>query len=187
MRGIGLIVATLVALAPLGSAAEQRIHAVLAENAPPATLVSASREAESTIQIALINPQYPASLADEASALADDVNRERVQRGRSMLVRDASLDRFAYAKAADMAARGYFGHTSPEGITFQERMRAGRWPTAYVAENIAFDRNEPAAHQAFVNSPPHFANVLDRNQRRIGVAVVTVGDGETFYVEDFSD
>jgi uncharacterized protein YkwD len=85
-----------------------------------------------------------------------------------------------------MAAHSYFGHTSLAGVTFYDRMRSARWPTAYVGENIAFDRSETAAHQAFLNSPPHYGNVIDPLEHRIGVAVVSVGIGETFYVEDFS-
>ena len=37
-----------------------------------------------------------------------------------------------------------------------------------------------------MNSPPHAQNVLDPNEKKIGVAVVTVGEHATFYVEDFS-
>ena len=122
----------------------------------PAALVRASGNVEPAIAIALVNVHAPVSLERDAQTLAADVNRVRSQRGLPLLTRDASLDRFAQAKAADMAARGYFGHTSPDGVSFQDRMRAGRWPTQYVAENIAFDVNEPAAHRAFVNSPPHY-------------------------------
>jgi uncharacterized protein YkwD len=151
-----------------------------------APLVSASTHVETTVPLALVNPHYPTSVDDEASALADDVNAERAKHGLAPLRRTVALDRFAQAKAVEMAARGYFGHTDPDGVTFQDRMRAWHWPTAYVAENIAFDRDEPHAHAAFVNSPPHYANVIDPRERRFGVAVVTVGEGETFYVEDFS-
>jgi uncharacterized protein YkwD len=149
-------------------------------------LVSPSAEVEAPITIAFVNAQYPQPVTDQAQALADDVNAERVKRGLQPLTRDATLDRFAYAKAVEMASRGYFGHTDPDGITFQDRMRAWHWPTPYAAENIAFDRDEPHAHRAFMNSPGHASNILDRNERRIGVAVVTVGDHETFYVQDFS-
>jgi uncharacterized protein YkwD len=154
--------------------------------ASPAPLVSASHDVETTISIALVNTHAPRTLEADAQALAADVNGERAKHGLGALTRDASLDRFAREKAVDMATRGYFGHTSPEGVTFYQRMQNGGWANAYVAENIAFDVNEPAAHRAFINSPPHFSNLVDGNQRRIGVAVVTVGTGETFYVEDFS-
>jgi uncharacterized protein YkwD len=141
---------------------------------------------DAPITISFVNPHYPQAAADQARALADDVNAERVKRGLAPLVRDAALDRFAYAKAVEMAARGYFGHTSPDGVTFEDRLRAWHWPNTYAAENIAFDRDEVHAHTSFMNSPGHASNVLDRNEHRIGVAVVTVGERETFYVEDFS-
>ncbi|HEY0382362.1 MAG TPA: CAP domain-containing protein [Candidatus Elarobacter sp.] len=151
-----------------------------------APLVRASAQVEAPITIAFVNPHSPQPAADQAQALANDVNTERVKRGLQPLTRDAALDRFAYAKAMEMASRGYFGHTDPDGITFQDRMRAWHWPTQYAAENIAFDRDEPHAHSAFMNSPGHASNILDANERRIGVAVVTVGDHETFYVQTFS-
>ena len=173
MRRLAGIAAVLLGLAPAG---------------PPAPLVSASQEVgvETTVTLAFVNPHYPQSLDDEEHALAADVDAERAKRGLEPLRRSVALDRFARAKAVEMAARGYFGHTDPDGITFQDRMRAWRWPNAYVAENIAFDRDEPHAHAAFVNSPPHYANLVDPREKRIGVAVVTVGEGQTFYVEDFS-
>jgi uncharacterized protein YkwD len=141
---------------------------------------------EATIALALVNPHYPQPRANEASALVADVNAERIKRGLPPLARDAQLDRFAYAKAVDMAARGYVGHTDPDGVAFQDRLRSWHWPTTYAAENIAFDWNESRAHTAFMTSPPHAQNVLDPRQRRIGVAVVTVGSHATFYVENFS-
>ncbi len=57
-------------------------------------------------------------------------------------------------------------------------MRAAHWPTQYVAENIAFDRDESHANEAFVNSPGHYSNMVDPIERRLG--------GETVYVQVFS-
>jgi uncharacterized protein YkwD len=151
----------------------------------PAAMVRASSAAEPPIAIVLVNP-HPQSLAPDAQALADGVNAERAKHGLPALRRSAALDRVAYAKAVDMAARSYFGHTDPDGVTFEDRMHAWNWPTAYVAENIAFDSNEARAQAAFVNSPPHYSNQIDPRERDIGVAVVTVGNDETFFVEDFS-
>ena len=142
--------------------------------------------AEAPIAIAFVNPQYPHSAADQAKALTNDVNAERVKRGVPALVLDETLNRFAYAKASEMASRGYFGHTDPDGITFADRLHAWHYSTPYAAENIAFDRDELHAHAAFMNSASHAANLLDPHERRIGVSVVTVGAHETFYVEVFS-
>lgn len=176
MRQLGRYLAALLAL---GAAA--------APNAATANPnASASRIVETTIAIALIDPGTPVSVSAEARALTADLNGERVRRGLPALRRDDALDRIAFAKGLDMASRGYFGHTDPSGVTFQDRMRAARWPTKYVAENIAFDRDEAHAHEAFVSSAGHYANMIDARERRVGIAVVTVGAGETFYVQVFS-
>jgi uncharacterized protein YkwD len=148
--------------------------------------VSAADGNEPPVAIAFIKPHRPIASAAAAAALLADMNAERARRGIPALRRDAVLDRIAYAKALDMAARGYFGHTDPNGATFHDRMRAWNWPTAYTAENIAFDWDEPHAHSAFMNSPGHARNVVDPNESRVGVAAVTVGFHETFFVEDFS-
>jgi uncharacterized protein YkwD len=186
MRRFAGLLAALVALGQGGAPVAPSAGAPPALAAVPPALVSSSRVEENTIVIALVNPRRLAGLDGETRTLSADLNSERAKRGVPALTRDAGLDRIAYAKAVDMAVHGYFGHTDPSGVTFQDRMRAARWPTTYVAENIAFDRDEPHAHEAFVNSPGHYANMIDPNLRRLGVAVVTAGNDETFYVQVFS-
>jgi uncharacterized protein YkwD len=139
---------------------------------------------DAPISIALVNP-HPHSLAADAQALADGVNAERAKHGLPALRRDPVLDQVAYAKAVDMAARGYFGHTDPSGVTFADRMHA-RHLNVYASENIAFDVSEASAQTAFVHSPEHYSSQIDPRVTNIGAAVITVGRGETFYVEDFS-
>jgi uncharacterized protein YkwD len=173
---LGAVLAGMLTLLPLSPSPQE----------PKALVASTHVTGEVAIAIPLSNPQYPVIVSDEASTLVADVNAEREKNGIPPLVRDETLDRFAYAKAVEMAARGYFGHTDPNGITFQDRLKTWRWPTTYAAENIAFDWDEARAHSAFMNSPAHAQNVLDKNERKIGVAVVTVGRHATFYVEDFS-
>ncbi|MEA2721138.1 MAG: hypothetical protein QOJ39_3002 [Candidatus Eremiobacteraeota bacterium] len=175
---LGVAIAGMLALLPLSSSALPQ--------AQTPRLVSSSHAGDVAIMVPLNDPQYPVNMAEDAGTLAADVNAERAKRNLPALVRDETLDRFAYAKAVEMAARGYFGHTDPNGVTFQDRLKAWHWPTSYAGENIAFDWDEPHAHAAFMNSPPHAQNVLDPNERKIGVAIVTVGRHETFFVENFS-
>ena len=158
-----------------------------AQPAPPRYVFSSEVTGQVPIRIPLVNPHYPVDAAGEANALASDVNAERAKRGIPPLQRDDTLDRFAYAKAVEMAARGYFGHTDPNGVTFQDRLRAAGWTNRYAAENMAFDQDEKSAHQAFLRSPGHYGNIIDGHSRRLGVAVVAAGDGEIFYVEEFAD
>jgi uncharacterized protein YkwD len=172
MKKLVCLAAILLALSPLN------VHA------PMVSASSTIVPGDEPIMIALGNP-HPRVLAADAQALADDVNHERAKHGLPALRRDATLDQIAYAKAVDMAARGYFGHTDPSGVTFADRMHA-RHLNVYASENIAFDANERDAQIAFVHSPEHYSSQIDPRVQNIGTAVVTVGRGETFYVEDFS-
>jgi uncharacterized protein YkwD len=126
-------------------------------------------------------------VASEARALFNDVNAARAQRGLPPLAQDGSLSRFALQVAEQMAQRHYFGHTDPNGVTFEDRLRSSGMRFRYAAENMAFDADEPAANQAFLHSPGHYENIVDPHPRRLGVAVVAAGDGEVFYVEEFAD
>ncbi|MBV8299897.1 MAG: CAP domain-containing protein [Candidatus Eremiobacteraeota bacterium] len=126
-------------------------------------------------------------VAGEERALFNDVNAARAQRGLPALAEDGSLSRFALQVAEQMAQRHYFGHTDPNGITFQDRLRGAGIRYRYAAENMAFDADEQAANQAFLRSPGHYSNIMDGHPHRLGVAVVSAGDGEVFYVEEFAD
>jgi uncharacterized protein YkwD len=164
MRLLGIALATLAALAPLGIGAH--------EAAP--------------VAIAYVHAHAPVAISAEASALFASVNAERLRHGLSRLLPDSGLEKLALDKARDMAVYGYFGHTDPQGVTFEERVRASGVAFQYAAENLAFDQDAEHAHAAFMHSPEHRANVLDPQQKRLGIAVITVGDGETFFVEEFA-
>lgn len=161
---MGLALATLAALSPLNAGAH--------EAAP--------------VAIAYVKAHTPVEISAQASALFASVNAERLRHGLSQLTPDDSLVKLALEKARDMAIYGYFGHTSPAGVTFEERVRASGVAFSYAAENLAFDQDAQHAHAAFMHSAEHRANVLDPQQKRLGIAVITVGDGETFFVEEFA-
>ena len=163
-----------------------RVAAFLAALVALAPLTATASDEES-IQLAYARPHQPQVITTEARALFNDVNAARAQRGLPVLTEDASLSRFALRVAEQMAERHYFGHTDPNGVTFQDRLRAAGWSNRYAAENMAYDQDEKSAHQAFLHSPGHYGNIVDAHSRKLGVAVVAAGDGEVFYVEEFAD
>lgn len=149
--------------------------------------MAANASSEEYVQLAYVHPHHPQVVANDARALYNDVNAARVRRGLPPLAFDAGLSNFALQVAEEMAQRHYFGHTDPDGVTFQDRLRAAGLIDRYAAENIAFDQDERHAHQAFLQSPDHYANIVDRHPHKLGVAAVAAGDGEVFYVEEFAD
>ncbi|MDB5043121.1 MAG: hypothetical protein JWN27_3847 [Candidatus Eremiobacteraeota bacterium] len=148
---------------------------------------AAAASREGWVRVHFAHPHPPRVVADEARALFADVNATRVSHGLRPLVADEGLDALALAVARHMAELRYFGHTDPSGVTFGDRLRAAGYQYRYAAENLAFNRDELHANAALLQSPVHYENIVDRHPHKLGIAVLAAGEGEIFYVEEFSD
>lgn len=109
------------------------------------------------------------------------VNRARKRHGIARLHFDVRLRRSATSLSRAMVGHGIFSHYGPNGSTPLSRIaRAGYFGHASsyrLAENIATGRGRsqvsPAAVvRAWMHSPEHRANILDRSMRDFGVGVV---------------
>ncbi|MFL6141931.1 MAG: CAP domain-containing protein [Labedaea sp.] len=110
------------------------------------------------------------------------VNAARVENGCLALKVDAMLTAAAVAHSADMAARDYFSHTTPEGVTFDKRILEAGYPTP-GAENIA--QGQDSAEEvmdAWMKSKGHRANILNCQLTTIGVGLDTNG---WYWSQDF--
>ena len=77
----------------------------------------------------------------------------------------------AELKAQDMALKNYFAHTSPEGLSPWYWFDKAGYNFAYAGENLAIDFSESAnVNAAWMNSPGHRANILNKNFTEIGIA-----------------
>jgi uncharacterized protein YkwD len=109
--------------------------------------------------------------AMRASVLAA-LNRERKAAGLAALVIDARLDEAAQAHAADMLARRYYDHTSPEGRGLDWRVNGAGYHFRWAAENIAkgvFDPKEVV--RRWMLSDGHRHNILDPHPVHVGIGV----------------
>jgi uncharacterized protein YkwD len=119
------------------------------------------------------------SPADRRAALLCVVGAERGARGLAAVRESAQLTIAAQRHADDMVARAFFAHVTPGGTTLAERVLA----TGYISnrrnwalgEAIAWaqDPLDTAAQlvQAWLNSPPHRAILLDRSFRDVGIGL----------------
>ncbi|AWB94421.1 SCP-like extracellular [Agromyces badenianii] len=106
----------------------------------------------------------------EAEVLAI-VNRERAATGCGPVSDDAGLRSVARAHSGDMAARGFFDHTNPDGQTPWDRAGAAGISHA-GGENIARGQADAASvMQSWMNSPGHRANILNCDFTTLGVGV----------------
>jgi uncharacterized protein YkwD len=124
------------------------------------------------------------------------LNAERARHSLRPLRLNRKLSRAARRHSRAMARQKFFSHTSPGGASFVDRIRgtgylagARSW---YIGENIAYgsgQRSSPRAiGSAWMNSPPHRANILSASFREIGIGLAsgtpTGGRGAT-YTTDF--
>jgi uncharacterized protein YkwD len=114
------------------------------------------------------------------------VNQERAKAGCAKLAKDSHLVEAARAHSADMAARNYFDHTTPEGVTFDKRITNAGYRFSRAAENIAAGQSSPASvMDAWMNSKGHRANILNCDLTDLGVGVIYSTGGRPYWTQDF--
>jgi uncharacterized protein YkwD len=118
-------------------------------------------------------PKQQAGSPDPAKAaeVVDLVNQFRESAGCDPLKVDSRLTDAAQKHSTDMAQNNYFNHTSQDGRTFDQRIRAAGYQSP-SAENIA--KGQTSAQQvmqSWMQSDGHRRNILNCRYSAIGVAV----------------
>ncbi len=113
------------------------------------------------------------------------MNARRVKAGCKAVSLDPRLTAAAAGHAQDMAMNDFFGHTSPDGRTFVDRVKAAGYPTPR-SENIAAGQPTVAAvMDAWMGSAGHRANILDCSATAMGAASAQGGTYGIYWVQDF--
>ncbi|WP_282693993.1 CAP domain-containing protein [Streptomyces sp. CC208A] len=128
------------------------------------------------------------STADRADAAEAEVlrlvNVERGKAGCSPVQPSGGLAELAGAFSADMANRGFFDHTDPDGATPWARAEAAGI-TGLGGENIARGQVDATAVMvSWMNSDGHRANILNCDFTTLGVGV-HFADGGPWWTQDF--
>jgi uncharacterized protein YkwD len=115
------------------------------------------------------------------------VNAQRAKAGCKAVKADDRLATAARGHSADMAARGYFSHTTPEGTDFAARITKAGYRWAGAGENIAKGQSTPAdVMVSWMNSDGHRANILNCGFTGIGVGVAADATGALLWTQDFA-
>ncbi|WP_405577004.1 CAP domain-containing protein [Streptomyces sp. NBC_01092] len=131
-------------------------------------------------------PLSPGGLPRTATEVVDLTNRERARAGLHPLAVDAALTTAAQAYSADMAARAFYSHTSPEGTQPWDRAAAAGSRMRTIGENIACGQRSPAeVVEGWMNSPGHRANILKRDFTHIGIGFAGGGPAGTYWTQLF--
>jgi uncharacterized protein YkwD len=124
------------------------------------------------------------------------LNAERTRRDLRPLRLSDKLSTAARNHSRAMVRQKFFSHDSLDGRSFVDRIRstgylsgASSWA---VGENIAYGSGSRSSARsigsAWMNSPPHRANILSKSFREIGIGLALgtpVGSGGATYTTDF--
>ena len=98
---------------------------------------------------------------------ARKINTARGIAGVRRLEVDKQLSRVARKHAWEMNSRNSLYHTPSKTLGW----RVTRWN--HLGENVGAGQTVTSLHQAFMNSPAHRSNILDRDYRHVGIGVAT--------------
>ncbi|MFA6300730.1 MAG: CAP domain-containing protein [Candidatus Paceibacterota bacterium] len=99
-------------------------------------------------------------------------NEERQSQNLQVLTASPILNQAAEMKANDMATKGYFAHTSPEGKTPWYWLEKVGYKYQYAGENLAVNFSDSKdVTNAWMQSPTHKANIVKGNYTEIGTGV----------------
>jgi len=103
---------------------------------------------------------------------------------------DPALVTLARERSADMANRGYFGHTTPEGATVFTLLNTAGVQWAYAGEilsrnNYADGQSAGVAGDAYLGSPSHRAVAVDPQYTAMGVGHAVDRSGMHYYTVIF--
>ncbi|MER5386310.1 CAP domain-containing protein [Streptomyces sp. NPDC002688] len=131
-------------------------------------------------------PFSPAGLERTAHEVIALTNAERASAGLPPLSADTPLTTAAQAHSADMVARDFYAHTSPEGGQPWDRAAAAGCTRRTIGENIACGQRSPAeVVQGWMDSPGHRANILKPDFTHIGIGLAGGGRAGTYWTQLF--
>ncbi len=118
--------------------------------------------------------------------ILDLANVSRARNGLAPLAWHDGIADTARKHSKDMAARDYFDHKNPDGLSPFDRMDADKIAYRAAAENIAAGQMSALfAHAGWMNSWGHRVNILDADLTRLGVGVHFGGDYHLYYTQNF--
>jgi uncharacterized protein YkwD len=130
----------------------------------------------------------PTTLQSLQRSIIVEINAARRQQGRKPLQISVSLAAAALQHSREMAERGYFSHSSANGESFSRRItrfyplrKQALW---MAGENLYWATGTTTAGttiEAWLESPVHRANLLNRRWREVGIGAVFVDSAPGVY------
>lgn len=141
------------------------------------TIITVPHKKGETIELPFSVSDSTRVRADLETKMLELVNCERKAAGLELLEADDTLRDVARSHSADMFARSYFSHMTPEGLTSFDRMHEAGISFLMAGENIALAPTLSMAHNGLMNSAGHRANILRPQFKKVGIGII---DGDIY-------
>ena len=126
--------------------------------------------------VAVLATLLTGCLSPEQRQVTDLLNRTRAESGVPDLRQHDELQAKAQAWAERLAAEGGLRHSLlSDGVSA---------PWRALGENVGVGATVDSVHQAFLGSPRHRANIVDRRYNNVGTGVA-IANGRVYVVQVF--
>ena len=124
--------------------------------------------------IKVIKPEVITAVDLSLNKIVELTNIERASAGLKPLVLNIKLASSTQNKTTDMLSQQYFEHIGPDGKSASNWIEAENYAYVVIGENLAMGdfSNENDLVQAWMNSPGHRANILNKHFTEIGVGAL---------------
>lgn len=141
------------------------------------------------VAVFLEDLEAPDDLGEWEALLLAEVNRIRAEVGLSPQLAVPELSAIARLHSEDMARRGFFAHTTPEGHDLSARAQGLHSGFLRLAENIGRNRGQEEPVKAVIagwmKSAPHRSHLLDADLSRCGVGIAMDERGSFYFTQVF--
>ena len=126
-------------------------------------------------------------LVNEARGVARKCGSSRYKAAKPLRW-DSTLAKVATAHSKDMADHNFFSHDSRNGTSPFQRIKKAGYRYDFAGENIAAGFHSPASVvKAWLKSPGHCKNLMNRSYDELGVGFATGGTYGTYWTQDFGN
>ena len=132
-------------------------------------------------------PRITSGVAPTTSTIVQLVNRARAAAGVAPVTEVSSLDSAALTQSYNQALQHTMTHTGPDGSNAGQRITNAGYSWSTWGENVAAGQVGPdAVMTAWMNSPPHKANILSASFSGIGIASLIAANGVTYWTMELA-